>query len=292
MLHQSIIKHPYFNEELNEASAKEHLKNSTEGNFLFCKGTKNNEIILLYKAFYRGAEEVRVLKLNCDSSGGVSSTSLGSHSSLYSVPQALTKYLDGWTSSPFTPMHFLKAGEIWARKVVKELQPITGLDVEIVKHHIFPFFNSATLGKTALVSKTWAALSYEEKPAQVEREQLAEKKAILRSQEMIKDIYKVIKGMSPAPEGEGKPYNRLQYEGFTISEPMWYGSIQIICKLSTPTYSKYIKVREGAADIDVLQEGGSLNSNDLNKLHELCTHSTKDSQYEEEDSEVNALVFK
>ena len=234
---------------------------------------------------------MRVLKFDCDSAGALTSTSLGSHMSLYSVPEALVRHLDGWTSSPFTPIHYPKAGEIWASKVVKDLQPIPGLDLEIVKHNIFPFFNSVTLGKAALVSKTWAALSYEEKPAQTQREQLAEKKAILRSQNLIKDIYNVIKGMSPAREGEGKPYNRLEHEGLAISEPQWYGSIQIICKLTTPTFSKYIKIRDGGSDISVLQDGGSLDSNDLNKLHELCTHAKKECYLEDNDSDINAILF-
>lgn len=61
MLPDHILNHPYCHANLDLNTAKEKLLQSADGqgNFLFCKGSTEKDILLVYKAYFRGAAEVR-----------------------------------------------------------------------------------------------------------------------------------------------------------------------------------------------------------------------------------------
>jgi hypothetical protein len=107
MLPRSIESHPFFHPGI-DVDAIRILKDTTEGNFLFCHGSGsirvNTNFVLWYKAAFHGQQEIRCLTLRYDNDlKTIEHNSLGASSTLYSVASKLPAFLDGFAEGVFNP---------------------------------------------------------------------------------------------------------------------------------------------------------------------------------------------
>lgn len=242
MLPVSIAKHPYFHEDLDEKKAKEFLSSNADNvNFLFCKSINNKEFLFCYKASFRGSMECRVLKLTYNvNQKKIESGSLGNFSTLYAISQQLPSFLKGFADGQFIPIPAFKKSlmaELFLEQTGSIVSPLSPLSNDVVLDNIFSKIDTNSLFNAMLVSKSWYLLIKSDIPLILKRQYQAEKLKMAAHKEKVQFIFNFIKNeLQPDPEGQGKKHKQLVYESFTLSQPEWYGSSKIICKIDSEEY--------------------------------------------------------
>lgn len=183
---------------MDENTAKMFLKApQCKGNILFCSGGKPDEFKMIYKASFRGNEEVRTIIFayteNKDSylkEGALFNGSLGRHLSLFSLPDALSKFLKEWTSSSFISNVILRDHHLSAEEVDKQKAS---------------FFAQETL--------------------------------LVQQKQKIKAIFeKITEIIPPERQGVFNSDKKISHNKYAISEPQDYAANTMLIKLHTPTY--------------------------------------------------------
>lgn len=254
-----------------------------EGNLLFISGSKKDDVILLYKAFFNGAIQIREMILSYHD--GLHSSSLGSHTYLESYVESLTKFLDGWTSSPFIAREISSEIEEKISQSEHEMDAMPPLPNEIV-HEIFRKLDSKDLKAASVVCKIWGLFAENAKKEIAKDKWRAEQEEIIFNKEKINIVFEHIKNrLKPDSEGNGDIGKRLSYKGFTISEPTWYGVNSIMFKLNGPDYRNVsARISCNRASIDLFNyKETNFNNKYLPNLVELCEKGKNPWEFIEEE---------
>ena len=241
MLPEYILNHLYYQDTQDEQAAKTILEKSASGNFLFCKGRKQDEICLVYKAMFRGKPEIRSTVIEyqieegvLNSRGPLVTKSMGRHTTLYSLSQGLGKFLQGWTSELFTPVPLYQESDLSEHdRSVLENQ-------YIAEYH-------------------------------------AEQEMVSNIKQKLLTIFNIIhEKIPPEEEGEVNPEKKLTYAGYSISEPQKYSTDEVICKISSLNCTEGALVFISSYNIRLLPCSRTSpilkEQNLLERLTDVCTH--------------------
>lgn len=288
MLPDHILHHSYFHANLDIKTAKQKLLQSADdqGNFLFCKGNAENDIVIVYKAYFRGSVEVRHHGLHYNSvEKKIQGSSLGNHSNLIAYQTSLETFLNGWTSVPFV-----------AKVLPSELQQIM-LNSDSINSRAIPsisnelsckimsYLDIPTLNQVSRISKTCGFFAQKEIEKQLQRNFAAEQNEVQQQKDMIQFIIETVKKiLTVRSEGQGKISDRIDANGFSICAPNQYGS-QILCQISTPNFdNKWVFLNSASAKIRFADHHEPFVSKDhLNGLVELCKISLLSDEDESDD---------
>lgn len=246
MLPRQIINHPFFHAHLDELSAREFLKKTTEANFLFCNSKSNKKFnpcfLLLYKASFRGQEEIRALTLNYNESlKTIEHASLGASSTLSSVVDKLPKFLNGFSDDIFNPSPCYN--QVTRNNINKEIvqQAIPGLPNDVAKE-IFSNLDLHSLYNSMQVSKSWAASINKNLFTIFKANDQVELTNKAGQKQKIQNVFEKIKSdLLLGNEG-----TCLMYQDFILSEPQWYSSVEILCRIQSKEENGYLFIGNGS----------------------------------------------
>lgn len=239
MLPNSIIYHPYFHKDIEEAKAFEILKRCQDkSNFLFCHGKKPDEFLLCYKAKFKGQEEIRKLIFSYSTTHKImQSSSLGKHPTLYAAAQQLSIFLKGYADEAFLPM------PIYNNTINKQLnskleqEAIPGLINDVTSQLIFPKLPVNSLFNAVQVAKNWQVLINKNLFNFFKSQDDAYKQKQIILAQKAKFIFdRITNNISPHIPDTSKFPKELSYDGCIISEPEWYSSDEILCKINSAEY--------------------------------------------------------
>lgn len=251
-IRNTVLKHPYYS-DIDEQSAEKMVRDSGNGNFLFCKSSDNRFISLVYKAEFQGAIEVRQTRIAYDPENQLFIKEgpyvLGNGvkcSSLFGIMMYLKTNLEGDVSAPFEPKAITNTDNI---KAIVEHRAITNTD--IIKF----------LEREYLDEYRRDLQEVEEQRAKVER------------------LFTLINQLIPPyPDGPYRMTMNLSYKGYTIHRLSGFGSPEISLTLDTPTYffpsDTYVTLTRS----NIVLQTGSANFRLNKKLEyigkfiEICEH--------------------
>lgn len=270
-LHPSILLHPSFHKDMDEAKAKNLLNNpNAQGNFLFIMGKQNN-VVLVYKALYKGSgkTEIRTLALNYSydknqNSVRLSHSSLGTFTNLSAAAEKLPSYLNDFVIGSFNPVPIIsnisKTRSQW--KQSGALQPVP---TDLFKY-ILKFIDIENLYKLRPVSKAWCAIVEEYMPTFFKAKDVLMADLKQQRKKQVNIIFDAIQQkISPDREGHGDVNKLLYHNGSTISQPTWYGSLTIICHVDTTFYKGSVRINNARGSIELLR--GELKTSDIGFAH-------------------------
>lgn len=257
------IDHPYFHSDLNERQAKALLaEKEGSGHYLFCPGSDEDDILLVYRARIRGNYEQR--------------TKIYTGQDLDGAGEFLIDFIDRLCGEVFVPKPVMKLYPQLSTQTERDYGVFFApeLLLKVLEH-----LSLQEAVACRAVSKNWRDLINRNMQFFTNKQNAVNKRKnenMLRTGKYIRET--IMNALGVDDDGQGNSSKNLSLNGAMISAPNWFrGAILFDFKCSAGGSTCSIILEENG-DLNVIENHGpfelSMKEDIYAALERICTNSS------------------